>query len=75
MAGQDYIYLAFKSKNLKELADTSEMVAARMDWGAYASPRVVFGVSPNRIFRWTPEIARGDACAPQAICAPTLPIP
>ena len=35
-------------------------------WGAYASPRVVFGVSPNRAFRrGRRKIARGDACAPQ----------
>ncbi len=39
-------------------------------WGAYASSRVVFGVSPNRFSGGTPEIARGDACAPQP--APAL---
>jgi len=36
----------------------------RKRWGAYASSRVVFGVSPNRFSGGTPEIARGDACAP-----------
>jgi hypothetical protein len=34
-------------------------------WGAYASTRVVFGVSPNRVFRWDAGKCTRDACVPQ----------
>ena len=37
-------------------------------WGAYASPRVVFGVSPKRVFRRDAgNCTDGDACAPQTL--------
>ena len=35
--------------------------------GAYASSRVVFGVSPNRVPARRRKIARGDACAPRTL--------
>ena len=34
-------------------------------WGAYASTRVVFGVSPNRVFRRDAGKCTRDACVPQ----------
>jgi hypothetical protein len=48
----------------------------RKRWGAYASSRVEFGVSPNRFSGGTPEIARaegGGAPSPLQACAPQTP--
>ena len=42
----------------------------RSVWGAYASSRVVFGVSPTEFSGGTPEIAREDACAPRTYPKP-----
>ena len=46
--------------------DVSEMLAPPKSFrGAYASPRVVVGVSPNGVFRRDAGNCTADACAPQ----------